>query len=277
MATIVIEDWMIQDAGLNGLELLSFALIHGCTQKGEGCWYGGYERLAERIGAKQRGTINAVNRLIEYGAVEKFDAMIDGKQKKAIRSIWDSAQNAYAKNTDAQNAESTMHKMQSHYAQNAEPSNSKIKDNIKENNIADFPQDVEELYAIYPTRCPKSGRGTDKGRESKKILVRLLKTRSSQEIAAAIRAYLEDCNKTNTFIKNFDTLLHRIERGEVSGDLFQAQQTQTTDWTVEGKKYYESDFEGHEDDLYKLELELIQHVKRGGALRWKNGNFIIAR
>lgn len=129
MAVIVIEDWMIQEKNLSGLDLLAFALVHGCTQKGEGCWYGGYDRLAERIGGKQRGTIMSINRLEEIGAVERFDAVIDGKPKRAIRSLWNSAQNADAqnadaKNVDAQNAEQTLQKMQSFSAQNAEPSNS---------------------------------------------------------------------------------------------------------------------------------------------------------
>lgn len=124
---------MIQERGLAGLDLLAFALVHGCTQKGEGCWYGGYDRLAERIGGKQRGTIMAINRLEEIGAVERFDAVIEGKAKRAIRSIWNSAQNADAqnadaKNADAQNAELTLQKMQLSTAKNAEPSNS---NNIK--------------------------------------------------------------------------------------------------------------------------------------------------
>lgn len=129
MSVIVIEDWMIQERGLAGLDLLAFALVHGCTQKGEGCWYGGYDRLAERIGGKQRGTIMAINRLEEIGAVERFDAVIEGKAKRAIRSLWNSAQNADAqnadaKNADAQNAEQTLQKMQLSTAKNAERSNS---------------------------------------------------------------------------------------------------------------------------------------------------------
>lgn len=211
MSVIVIEDWMIEEKGLNGLELLAFALIHGCTQKGDGCWYGGYDRLAERIGGKRRGTINALNHLEEIGAIERFDAVIDGKQRKGIRSVVEGAENALP----------GVQKMHPNGAENAPLYNSKEKES--NNIIPDFSPDVEELYALYPTRCPKSGRGTDKGRESKKILVRLLKNHSQQEIAAAIRAYLDDCDKTNTFIKNFDSLLHRIERGDISGELFKQQ------------------------------------------------------
>lgn len=86
MAVIVIEDWMIEDLKLSGLELLSFALIHGCTQKGDGCWHGGYENLAKRIGATSRSSINAVNALVEKGYIAKGNGVIGGKNKGILMS-----------------------------------------------------------------------------------------------------------------------------------------------------------------------------------------------
>lgn len=86
MAVIVIEDWMIEDLKLSGLELLSFALIHGCTQKGDGCWHGGYENLAKRIGATSRSSINAVNALVEKGYIAKGNGIIGGKNKGILMS-----------------------------------------------------------------------------------------------------------------------------------------------------------------------------------------------
>ena len=215
---------MIQERKLSGLDLLAFAIIHGCTQKGDGCWYGGYERLAERIGGKKRGTIMALNHLEEIGMIERFDAFIDGRQRKGIRSLIEGA------NIAPQGVQ----EMHPEGAKNAPLYN--IEKEKENNNKPIFSPEVEELYALYPTRCPKSNRGTDKGIESKKILVRLLKKFSSQEIAAAIRTYIDDCDKTNTFIKNFDTLLHKIEKGEVSGDLFQAEPDNQQDAPV----YYHS-------------------------------------
>ena len=159
MAVIVIEDWMVSDAHLSGLELLAFALIHGCTQKGEGCWYGGYDKLAERIGGKQRGTILVIQQLEQAGAIERFDAVIDGKPKKAIRSLWDSAnfadaKNADAENADAKNAELTLQKMQSSSAKNAEPSNS---NNIQSKKKVFIKPTVEEIAAY----CRENGINID--------------------------------------------------------------------------------------------------------------------
>ena len=162
MAVIVIEDWMVSDAHLSGLELLAFALIHGCTQKGEGCWYGGYDKLAERIGGKQRGTILVIQQLEQAGAIERFDAVIDGKPKKAIRSLWDSAnfadaKNADAENADAKNAELTLQKMQSSSAKNAEPSNS---NNIQSKRKVFIKPTIEEIEGF----CNENGYQVDSER-----------------------------------------------------------------------------------------------------------------
>ena len=222
MATIIIEDWMIEEEGLSGVQLLAFALIHGCTQKGEGCWYGGYDKLAKRVGSTQRTVINSVNTLVESGKIERCDGLIDGKLRKVLRSVINnSEQISDEKISDENSSHQGVKKFHYNSEKISYPSNNI---EIKDKNKPVFSPEVEQLYALYPTKCPKSGRGTDKGIESKKIIVRLLKKISSQEIVAAIRAYLDDCDKTDTFIKNFDTLLHKIEKGEVSGDLFHQEQ-----------------------------------------------------
>ena len=61
------------------------------------------------------------------------------------------------------------------------------------------------------------------------------------------------------------------------GNLFESPKPVSTDWLVEGGLYSEDSFVGHEDVLNSLNYELYRHVKRdSGALRWKNGKFIIA-
>ena len=87
MAVIIIEDWMIERECLTGFELLAFALIHTCTQKGDGCWYAGYDKLAQRIGATQRTAIMCVKSLEESGRIRVFDSMIGGRNRKAIESL----------------------------------------------------------------------------------------------------------------------------------------------------------------------------------------------
>lgn len=86
MAVIVIEDWMIEEEHLSGTSLLAFALIHGCTQKGEGCWFGGYDKLAERIGCLRQAAILAVKKLTAGGYISKTTANIDGRERSVLRS-----------------------------------------------------------------------------------------------------------------------------------------------------------------------------------------------
>lgn len=211
MAVIIIEDWMISEAHLSGLELLAFALIHGCTQKGDGCWYGGYDRMAARIGGKQRGTIVVVKKLTEYGAIESFDAVIDGKQRKAFRSLWDSAKfaeptNEVADNADAQNAEGGLQKMQSSSAQNAELSHS------KERNIKKFSEAVERIYALYPSSTiRKEGNSVmlKSASVNKTKIASLLKTEYTEEsLSYAIRRYVSETNPY--YLKAFSTFLNQV-------------------------------------------------------------------
>lgn len=94
MAVIIIEDWMIEREGLKGFDLLAFALIHTCTQKGDGCWYAGYDKLAKRIGATQRTVIMCIKSLEEAGYIRVYDATIGGKTRKAMESLISSENNS---------------------------------------------------------------------------------------------------------------------------------------------------------------------------------------
>ena len=87
MAVIIIEDWMIEREGLKGFDLLAFALIYTCTQKGDGCWHGGYSQLARRIGSTERTAMMCVKSLEESGYIRVSDAVIDGRSKNAIESL----------------------------------------------------------------------------------------------------------------------------------------------------------------------------------------------
>lgn len=86
MASIVIEDWMIEEAGLSGTELLVYALVYGCSQKGDGCWHGGYDNMMKRTGASRRSVYSAVDSLLEKGLLTKSTGTIGGKKKTLLMS-----------------------------------------------------------------------------------------------------------------------------------------------------------------------------------------------
>lgn len=231
MASFTIEDWMISEKNLGGHELLAFALIHQCTQNGDGCWYGGYDRLAVRIGAKQRGTIEAIKSLAAQGLIEKGEAVISGRVRNVLKSTVTSSAKTCApsaKNAEQKqnNAEQThlqkttvaLQKMQRSSAKNAD-------DNLDNSSIPPSGVDtivsppstpkgselsVERIYKLYPTKCPVKGRPTGKSSSDKKKIERLLKTMPEEKLSGIILRYLDECVSSGTPIKNLSTLLNNL-------------------------------------------------------------------
>jgi len=76
-------------------------------------------------------------------------------------------------------------------------------------NTAD-PESVNRLYALYPSKCPVSGRATGKSHKDKEILTRLLREHSEEEIAETIKRYIKDSTEQKSYIKNFSTFLHNL-------------------------------------------------------------------
>lgn len=72
-------------------------------------------------------------------------------------------------------------------------------------------EDVEFVYRAYPTKCPVGSRGTGKGaKDRSKIEALLRKGRKPQELTALIADYVQDCESTGTFMKNFATFLNNL-------------------------------------------------------------------
>lgn len=78
------------------------------------------------------------------------------------------------------------------------------KENDKEN------ENIELIYNSYPTRCIVGGRKTGKSGKCKDKIKTLLKTLSSEKLIESVKWYVDDCKKTNTFMKNFTTFLNNI-------------------------------------------------------------------
>lgn len=57
--------WMAKALKLKGLESKVFAIIHGYTVNGEGCYFGGRRYLAEICGCSIRGVDEALKRLVD--------------------------------------------------------------------------------------------------------------------------------------------------------------------------------------------------------------------
>lgn len=99
----------------------------------------------------------------------------------------------------------------------------------KESRQGEFSPAIEKLYKSYPTKCPISGRSTGKTKKDKARLKNLLKTKTENEILKTIERYVEDCNNTKTYVKNFSTFLNNLPDYDEDGDsagLFKKEETQ---------------------------------------------------
>jgi hypothetical protein len=68
----------------------------------------------------------------------------------------------------------------------------------------------EIIYNIYPNKC-HSGRSTSKSKKKDlEKISKLLKEHSFEHLEKVINYYIEDCKKTNTYIKNFSTFLNNL-------------------------------------------------------------------
>lgn len=69
------------DLGLRGTELNLFAVLYGYSQRGDGCFYGTRQSLAERCGVASRRTIDAaLENLQNLGLIRRVTLNKDGVQ-----------------------------------------------------------------------------------------------------------------------------------------------------------------------------------------------------
>lgn len=64
--------------GLKGNDLLVFAVVHGFSQNGEGCYYGSLSHLAEICGIARRTVIDVLKRLTDMGLLKKTEIYRNG-------------------------------------------------------------------------------------------------------------------------------------------------------------------------------------------------------
>lgn len=177
---IVIEDFMIQDLKLKGLELLAYAIVFECTKGGCGLWCGSASDLAEKIGATNATPV--INSLAERGLVIRKELTVDGKKWKILQTKFEDKAPAEAAPETKPNEETT------------------------------GLQDVaERIYKLYPTKCPTSERGTGKSKSDIQKIVRLLKKgHTEEELAATIKRYIDEATEKRSWIQNFSTFLNNL-------------------------------------------------------------------
>lgn len=80
----------------------------------------------------------------------------------------------------------------------------------KPDNDNDNDNDIEEVYKLYPTKCPVKNSSTGKSRTDKSKIEKLLSEISKDDLLFTINTYVDECKKSNTYIKNFSTFLNNL-------------------------------------------------------------------
>ena len=84
---IVVMGWMMTSLGLNGNDLLAYALIYGYSQDSEGCYFGSLSHTAERLNISRRATADVLARLVDKGRLVKKQVVIDGIQRCMYKAV----------------------------------------------------------------------------------------------------------------------------------------------------------------------------------------------
>jgi predicted phage replisome organizer len=74
----------------------------------------------------------------------------------------------------------------------------------------DQQEKIEELYKLYPTRCPVSKRSTSKSHKDKDKIKKLIKQKGFDTLKTLMQNYIKDCNQTKVYLKNLSSFLNQL-------------------------------------------------------------------
>ena len=69
---------------------------------------------------------------------------------------------------------------------------------------------VEQIYEVYPNKCPIKNRPTDKGSKNKEQIQTLIKNHGFEYVMSAVRFEVSEKKKSSTWLRNFSTLLNNL-------------------------------------------------------------------
>ena len=76
--------------------------------------------------------------------------------------------------------------------------------------------DINEVYAAYPSKCVITGRTLGKSSSDKRKIERLLRDKTKEQLVKTIQRYVEDCKRDKVYMKNFSTFLNNLPDYDMS-------------------------------------------------------------
>jgi len=89
--------------------------------------------------------------------------------------------------------------------------------NNKQDNIYIPDEEIDNIYILYPTRDKNNkNRSTGKGHKDKEHIKKIIKSgiKTADELKAMITYYVQDCERTKTYLLNFGTYLNKLPETE---------------------------------------------------------------
>jgi len=83
---------------------------------------------------------------------------------------------------------------------------------VKESKVKESKLNIEidEIYNLYPSKCPIKNSSTGKSLKDKDKIKTLIKSKSKDELISTIEKYILECSKNKIYMKNFSTFLNNL-------------------------------------------------------------------
>jgi len=87
-----------------------------------------------------------------------------------------------------------------------------LKSENKDSSIID--SSIKKIQSAYPPKCLLRNKNTNRSNFKKDKLIKLIKEKGTDYLLKAMSLYLDDCKKSQTYIKNFATFINNYPKVE---------------------------------------------------------------
>lgn len=84
---IVVMGWMMSTLGLNGNDLLAYAMIYGYSQDNQGAYFGSLSHTAEALNISRRAAKDVLDRLVDRGVITRQHVVMDGVTRCMYKAV----------------------------------------------------------------------------------------------------------------------------------------------------------------------------------------------
>lgn len=210
---------------LSGNNLLVFALIHGFSKDGEHAFYGSISYISSWLNISKNSVIDTLRVLTESGLLIKNEEIKNGVKFCNYKSQYDSILKKLDSGCEIAPVVAKKKrggcKSQQGSCETGHNNNKDIDiniDNIKEDtNVSKKDCDnsnlvskqVDELYDMYPTKCPKRNVSLGKSFKCKDKLKKLIKQYGYEMLKFTISKECEE-KYGKSYMSNFSTFLNNL-------------------------------------------------------------------